>query len=75
MRPTLASIVFFAFPACATGPAGQAGVVLRTNGVDSQPLEEGVHLIGPLADFETYDQRAQEKNEDLDALSVPSTQG
>jgi regulator of protease activity HflC (stomatin/prohibitin superfamily) len=70
MRPTLATIAFITLPACATIPAGRAGVVLRPNGVDSKPLEEGVHLIGPLADVETYDQRAQEKNEDLDALSA-----
>lgn len=70
MRPTLATIAFIALAACATVPAGQAGVVLRTNGVDRMPLEEGLHLIGPLADVETYDQRAQEKNEDLDALSA-----
>jgi hypothetical protein len=70
MRPTLAIIGFITLPACATVPAGQAGVVLRSNGVDSKPLAEGVHLVGPLADVETYDQRAQEKNEDLDALSA-----
>ena len=70
MRPTLATIAFLALPACATVPAGKVGVVLRTNGVDGEPLGEGVHLIGPLADVETYDQRAQEKSEDLDALSA-----
>jgi len=70
MRSTLATIAFIALPACATVPAGKVGVVLRTNGVDGEPLGEGVHLIGPLADVETYDQRAQEKSEDLDALSA-----
>jgi len=70
MRKTLSTIAFIVLPACATVPAGQAGIVLRTNGVDSKPLQEGVHLIGPLADVETSAQRAQENSEDLDALSA-----
>jgi regulator of protease activity HflC (stomatin/prohibitin superfamily) len=70
MRLALATIAFISLPTCATVPAGQAGVLLHTNGVDQKPLEEGVHFIGPLDDVETYDQRAQERSENLDALSA-----
>jgi regulator of protease activity HflC (stomatin/prohibitin superfamily) len=56
--------------ACATVPSGQAGVVLRTDGVDRTVLPEGAHWIGPWAAVETYDLRGQEHSEDLDALSA-----
>jgi regulator of protease activity HflC (stomatin/prohibitin superfamily) len=56
--------------ACATVPPGQAAILLQSSGVAPQPLDEGVHVIGPLATVELYDLRAQERGEDLTALSA-----
>jgi regulator of protease activity HflC (stomatin/prohibitin superfamily) len=70
MRLTPAPAAFFALSACATVPSGQAGVLLGTSGVAPEALGEGVHFIGPLAEVETYDLRAQEESEDLAALSA-----
>jgi len=68
LGPVLAALGWL--PACATVPPGQAGVLLRASGVAGEPLDEGVHFIGPLARVELYDLRAQEHNEDLTALSA-----
>src|SRR5215471_6954450 len=57
-------------PACATIPSGHAGVLLTSSGVASAPLGEGAHLVGPLASVDVYDLRAQERGEDLVALSA-----
>lgn len=56
--------------ACATVPSGQAGVVLGMAGVGPKALPEGVHWIGPLDRVESYDLRAQQHSEDLEALSA-----
>jgi len=63
-------IPLFGLAGCATIPPGHAGVLLRTDGVAAEPLGEGVHVIGPLAEVEMYDLRAQERGEDLTALSA-----
>jgi regulator of protease activity HflC (stomatin/prohibitin superfamily) len=70
MRLTLLAAVCLALSACATIPPGRAGVVLRPDGVDREPLPEGMHFVGPLASVETYDLRAQEQKEDMAALSA-----
>jgi prohibitin 1 len=70
MRLPLLAFVCLSPFACATVPSGQAGVVLRMGSVDDKVLPEGVHWIGPLDEVETYDLRAQEHSEDLDALSA-----
>jgi regulator of protease activity HflC (stomatin/prohibitin superfamily) len=73
MRLKLAPIAFVSFSACATCatvPSGSTGVLLGIRGVDPKPMGEGVHVIGPLAEVEVYDLRAQEKSEDLSALSA-----
>jgi regulator of protease activity HflC (stomatin/prohibitin superfamily) len=70
MQLTFAPVAFVALSACATVPSGHSGVLLRTSGVDPELLREGVNFIGPLAGVETYDLRAQEQSEDLDALSA-----
>ncbi len=70
MRVTLIALLCAAPVACVTVPPGRAGVVLRTDGVAREPLSEGVHVVGPLASVETYDLRAQEHSEDLEALSA-----
>lgn len=70
MQLKLTPIAFVTLTACATVPSGGAGVVLGIRGVDPDPLGEGVHFVGPLAEVETYDLRAQEKSEDLEALSA-----
>jgi len=70
MRFKLTPIAFVSFTACATVPSGGAGVVLGIRGVEPEPLGEGVHFVGPLVEVETYDLRAQEKSEDLEALSA-----
>jgi hypothetical protein len=38
--------------------------------IDNKTMPEGVHWLGPLNQVETYDLRAQEHSEDLDALSA-----
>ena len=70
MRLKLTPIAFVSFTACATVPSGGAGVLLRIRGVAPEPMGEDVHFIGPLAQVETYDLRAQERSEDLSALSA-----
>ena len=70
MRLPLVAFVCLLPFACATVPSGQAAVVLRMGSVDGKALPEGVHWIGPLDQVETYDLRAQEHSEDLDALSA-----
>ena len=70
MRFKLTPIAFVSFTACAVVPPGGAGVVLGTRGVDPEPLGEGVHFVGPLTEVETYDLRAQEMSENLQALSA-----
>jgi regulator of protease activity HflC (stomatin/prohibitin superfamily) len=70
MRLTLPAIIIVAHSACATVPAGHVAVLLRPSGVDSQPLRDGEHFIGPLGEVETYDLQSQEQSEDLDALSA-----
>ena len=70
MRINLTPLAFVSFTACATVSSGGAGVVVGIHGVDPQPLGEGVHFLGPLAEVENYDLRAQERSEDLEALSA-----
>jgi len=70
MRLPLLAAVCSLHLACATVPSGEAGVVLRMNGVDRKVLPEGLQWVGPLDQVETYDLRAQEHSEDLDALSL-----
>ncbi len=70
MRFTLLAIAFTTQLACATVPSGQSGVLLKVSGVDRKLLREGVNFIGPLDTVEIYDLRAQERSEDLDALSA-----
>jgi regulator of protease activity HflC (stomatin/prohibitin superfamily) len=70
MRPPILAVVGVAQLACATVPSGQAGVVLRPDGVDHNLLGEGLHFVGPLDVAEVYDLRAQEHLEDLEALSA-----
>ena len=70
MRIPPLAIVCLAHLACATVPSGQAGVVLRTDGVDRNALAEGVHVLSPLDEVDLYDLRAQEHTEDLEALSA-----
>lgn len=55
-----------ALASCATVDAGHAAVVTSaTRGVRPQPLGEGVTWVGPLAQVDTFDLRAQERTEDL----------
>jgi hypothetical protein len=70
MRFRLTPIALVSFAACATVPSGGAGVVLGIRGVEPEPLGEGIHFVGPLAAVEPYELRAQERNEDLEALSA-----
>ncbi|HXJ21017.1 MAG TPA: prohibitin family protein [Polyangia bacterium] len=63
-----------ALSACATVPAGHAGVVLRAGGVDPAPLGEGAHAISPWARVDLYDLRLDEHNEDLIAISADGAQ-
>ncbi len=70
MLTTLPLVPLVALSACATVPPGHAGVLLRTSGVDAKTLPEGVSFIGPLDRVKTYDLRAQERTEDLKALSA-----
>jgi regulator of protease activity HflC (stomatin/prohibitin superfamily) len=55
--------------ACTSVPPGHAAVVFGPAGVAAAPLPEGVHFVGPRASAEDYDLRAQETNEDLQAVS------
>ncbi len=51
---------------CATVEPGHAAVVTSaTSGMRDEPLGEGVTWVGPLAQVDTFDLRAQERNEDL----------
>lgn len=55
---------------CVTVPAGMAGVVLPPRGgVRTEPLGEGVHVL-PLCSVNLYDLRAQERDQDLRALTA-----
>jgi regulator of protease activity HflC (stomatin/prohibitin superfamily) len=65
IAPVLTSLA-----ACATIPSGHTGVLVRPGGVAAAALEEGAHVIGPFASVEIYDLRAQERTEDLTALSA-----
>jgi len=56
--------------ACAAVPPGHAAVVVGPAGVADAALAEGLHLVGPRASAEDYDLRAQETNEDLQAISL-----
>jgi regulator of protease activity HflC (stomatin/prohibitin superfamily) len=56
--------------ACATVPAGDAGVVLRADGVDPVPLGEGAHWVSPWTRVDLYDLRVDEHNEDLGAVTA-----
>jgi regulator of protease activity HflC (stomatin/prohibitin superfamily) len=62
--------VIAACAACATIPPGSSGVLIAPGGVAPAPLAEGVHVIGPFASVERYDLRAQERTEDLTAISA-----
>jgi prohibitin 1 len=70
MRFLFSVFICLSLIACATVPSGQAGVVLRMGSVDNKVLTEGVHVLSPLDEVETYDLRAQEHSEDLAALSA-----
>jgi regulator of protease activity HflC (stomatin/prohibitin superfamily) len=70
MRLEVAMVGVAALSACATIPSGHGGVLLGASGVARDPLAEGAYFVGPLAAVELYDLRAQEQNEDLDALSA-----
>ena len=69
-RFSLLSILAVWASACATVPPGHAGVLVRWDGVASEPLGEGVHVVGPLARVDVYDLRAEVHTEDLVALSA-----
>jgi regulator of protease activity HflC (stomatin/prohibitin superfamily) len=56
--------------ACATVPPGHLGVVLRSNGVSPQPLDEGVHVVSPWSQVTLYDLRVDEHTETLAAISA-----
>jgi regulator of protease activity HflC (stomatin/prohibitin superfamily) len=68
--PYLATVMICVVGGCATVPSGHAGVLLRASGMADQPLGEGVQVVGPWASVEIYDLRAQERSEDLQALSA-----
>ncbi len=63
-----------ALSACATVPAGHAGVVLRSDGVDPVSLAEGAHTVSPWARVDLYDLRVDEHSEDLVAVSADGAQ-
>jgi len=73
MRSTFLATVLMtssvALSACATVPSGHVGILVRAGGVDAEPLHEGDHFVGPFDAVETYVLRAQERSEDLAALS------
>jgi regulator of protease activity HflC (stomatin/prohibitin superfamily) len=69
-RLTLFSLLLAGTTACATVPAGHAGVLLRASGVAPEPLAEGAHFVGPLARVDLYDLRAGHQSEDLVALAA-----
>ncbi len=64
--------VFAALTGCVLAPipSGYTGVLLGTSGVDRKPLHEGEHFVSLLDSVETYDLQAQEKTEDLTAVSA-----
>ena len=67
----VSAAVLAALLGCATVPAGAGGVLWTPgSGVSPEPLGEGQHFIGPFADLEVYDLRAQEHGEDLVGLSA-----
>jgi regulator of protease activity HflC (stomatin/prohibitin superfamily) len=74
MRFPLFPLMILSPLGCATVPSGQTGVLLHFNSVDPQTLPEGTHVIGPLDVVENYDLRAQERSEDLTALSADGAQ-
>lgn len=60
--------------ACATVPPGHLGVVLRSDGVAPQPLDEGSHLVSPWSTVTLYDLRIDEHTVDLGAISADGAQ-
>jgi regulator of protease activity HflC (stomatin/prohibitin superfamily) len=69
-RFSLVSILAAWASGCGTVPPGHAGVLVQWDGVASEPLGEGVHVVGPLARVDVYDLRAEVQTEDLVALSA-----
>jgi regulator of protease activity HflC (stomatin/prohibitin superfamily) len=59
--------------ACATVPPGHLGVVLRSDGVEPQPLVEGSHFLSPWSQVTLYDVRVDEHTENLGAVSADGT--
>lgn len=60
-----------ALTSCATVEPGHAGVeTTATHGVKRELLGEGVTWVGPLAQVDTFDLRAQERNEDLVGIAA-----
>jgi regulator of protease activity HflC (stomatin/prohibitin superfamily) len=57
-------------PGCATIEAGHAAIVEGAGSATRLPLAEGWRVVGPFVTIEDYDLRAQERNEDLEALSA-----
>jgi hypothetical protein len=66
----LAALAISSSGACVTVPSGHLAVLVRPGGVAPQPLGEGAHFVGPFAKVQTYDVRAQQRTEDLVALSA-----
>lgn len=54
---------------CATIPSGSAAVVTNTNG-RMEAIGEGEYAVSPLAHVDVYDMRAQERDEDLVAITA-----
>lgn len=54
---------------CVSIPSGYLGVLVGPGGVAPEPLGEGDRVVGPFSRIETYDLRAEQKTEDIVALS------
>lgn len=63
-------LVLCASSGCATIDAGHAAIVEGAGSATRLPLAEGWRMVGPFVTVEDYDLRAQERNEDLEALSA-----
>ena len=64
----LAALCSLCVVACVTVPPGQAALVTSSSGLE-EPVGEGQHYVGPLAQVDLYDLRQQERNDTLEALT------
>lgn len=60
--------------ACSTVLPGERGLILRSSGLDKEPLKEGSHLKAPWNDIYYYDVRWKNYAEKIDAWSADDVQ-